>query len=115
VTSQRRPYGRLHAERKELELAIRAAESIACVRIDNPGPADAITISELAGALDVRPSTLRHWDAERRVVPHRTTNPARIYSPRDLCDARIVHQLRAAGYRIGPLRVLTPELRQSRR
>jgi hypothetical protein len=30
-------------------------------------------------------------------------------------DARIVHQLRLAGYRIGPLRALLPELRGARR
>jgi DNA-binding transcriptional MerR regulator len=39
----------------------------------------------------------------------------RTYSPNDVRDARIVHQLRMAGYRIGPLKVLMPQLRQSRR
>jgi DNA-binding transcriptional MerR regulator len=108
-------HARLHAERRELALAKKAAEAIAAERIENPRPADSMSISELAGALDVRPSTLRHWDAEGLVVPHRTTNRTRIYSPSDVRDARIVHQLRVAGYRIGPLKVLMPQLRQSRR
>jgi DNA-binding transcriptional MerR regulator len=108
-------HARLHAERGELALAKRAAEAIAAERIEYPRPADSMSISELAGALDVRPSTLRHWDAEGLLVPHRATNRTRTYSPSDVRDARIVHQLRAAGYRIGPLKVLMPQLRQSRR
>ncbi len=76
---------------------------------------DSMTISELAGALGVRPSTLRHWDAEGLVVPDRTSTRARTYSPSDVRDARIVHQLRMAGYRIGTLQALMPQLRRARR
>ncbi|MER6983365.1 hypothetical protein [Streptomyces carpinensis] len=32
-----------------------------------------------------------------------------------MCDARIVHQLRRAGYRIASLRALVPQLRRARR
>jgi DNA-binding transcriptional MerR regulator len=74
-----------------------------------------MSISELAGALGVRTSTLRHWDAEGLVVPARTSAAARTYSPSDVRDARVVHQLRRAGYRIGPLRALMPQLRRARR
>ena len=73
-------------------------------------------ISELAGALGVRTSTLRHWDAEGLVVPSRVPGGrARTYSPGDVRDARIVSQLRRAGYRIESLRALLPELRRARR
>jgi DNA-binding transcriptional MerR regulator len=75
-----------------------------------------MTISELADALGVRPSTLRHWDAEGLVVPHRRSRrEARTYSPTDVRDARIVHQLRLAGYGIATLRALMPRLRRARR
>jgi hypothetical protein len=68
--------------------------------------------SELADVLGVQPSTLRHWDAEGLVVPDRTASRSeRTYSPSDVRDARIVHQLRMAGYRIGPLKDLMPQLR----
>lgn len=76
-------HARLHAERQELALAKQAAEAISAERIENPRSADSMSISELAGALDVRPSTLRHWQAEGLIVPagaptgcvptHRTT------------------------------------------
>ncbi|MFE7711419.1 MerR family transcriptional regulator [Streptomyces sp. NPDC057486] len=60
-----------------------------------------MSVSELAAALGVRPSTLRHWDAEGLVVPDRVpSRGTRRYSPAQARDARIVHQLRSAGYRM---------------
>jgi DNA-binding transcriptional MerR regulator len=64
----------------------------------------------------VRPSTLRHWDAEGLAVPRRASpRGPRRYFPDDVRDARIVHQLRMAGYRIAPLQALMPELRRTNR
>ena len=75
-----------------------------------------MSVSELAAALGVRPSALRHWDAEGVVVPDRDPERGtRRYTPAQVRDARIVHQLRKAGYRIAPLRALMPELRRARR
>ena len=108
-------HAQLHTERRQVALAQEAAGAIAAEPIEDPRPADAMSISELAGALGVRTSTLRHWDAEGLVVPARTSAAARTYSPSDVRDARIVHQLPRAGYRIGPLRALMPQLRRARR
>ncbi len=105
----------LDTERRDLALARAAAAAITAEPIGDVRPADAMGVSELAAALGVRPSTLRHWDAEGLVVPRRAAGEARRYSPADVRDARIVHQLRLAGYRIGPLRALLPELRGARR
>jgi len=109
-------HSRLDAERRELKLAKAAADAFAAEPLENARPSDSLSISELAVALGVRPSTLRHWDAEGLVVPRRSsTREARRYSPDEVRDARIVHQLRMAGYRIGPLRAVMPELRGSQR
>ncbi|WP_232383450.1 MerR family transcriptional regulator [Actinomadura violacea] len=109
-------HARLAAERRDLALARRAAEAIGAEPIEDVRPSDAMTVSELAAALGVRPSTLRHWDAEGLVVPGRTgPRGARRYAPADVRDARIVHQLRLAGHRIAPLRALMPDLRSTRR
>lgn len=109
-------HARLDTERRELKLAKEAAEAIAAEPIEDIRPSDSMGISELAVALGVRPSTLRHWDAEGIVVPRRaSTRGTRRYSPDDVRDARIVHQLRMAGYRIAPLRALMPELRRAHR
>ncbi|MEU4832149.1 MerR family transcriptional regulator [Streptosporangium sp. NPDC023615] len=109
-------HARLDTERRDVGLARRAAATIAEEPIADVRPSDAMGVSELAAALGVRPSTLRHWDAEGLVVPRRTSpGGPRRYLPDDVRDARIVHQLRRAGHRVAPLRALMPELRGARR
>lgn len=109
-------HARLDTERRELTLAKEAAATISAEPIDDVRPSDAMSVSELAAALGVRPSTLRHWDAEGVVVPRRAApRGPRRYFPDDVRDARIVHQLRMAGYRIAPIQALMPELRRTRR
>ncbi|WP_280245853.1 MerR family transcriptional regulator [Nocardia abscessus] len=109
-------HARLHRERADLELAQRAAAAISAEPIADVRPSDAMSVSELAAALGVRPSTLRHWDAERLVVPDRVSaQGTRRYSPAQVRDARIVHQLRRAGYRVDLLRRLLPGLPRDER
>lgn len=100
----------LHQERREIGLARFAVESISAEPLRDIDPADSMSVGELALALGVRPSTLRHWEAEQLLSPGRSSNSARIYSPVDVRDARLIHQLRQAGHRISPLRDLLPTL-----
>lgn len=106
-------HARLDRERRELGLARAAAEAISGEPIDDVRPSDSMSIAELSAALGVRASTLRHWDAEGLVVPRRASvrEPPRC-PPDRVRDARIVHQPRLAGYRIGPLKALMPRLRE---
>lgn len=106
-------HARLHQERHELALARSAVQAIGAEPMADIQDDDAMSVGELAVALGIRPSTLRHWEAEGLLSPSRTPHRARRYRPTDVRDARLVHQLRAAGYRIGPLRDLLPTLRQS--
>ncbi len=107
-------HARLHTERQELALAMRAAEAIAAEPVGQVRPSDSMSISELAGALGLRPSTLRHWESEGLIAPGRSSAQAtRTYAPGDVRDARIVHQLRQAGYRIPALQALMPQLRHA--
>ncbi|TQM28568.1 MerR family transcriptional regulator [Nocardia bhagyanarayanae] len=109
-------HARLATERRDLDSAKRAAAAITVEPVDDVRPSDSMTVAELAGALGVRTSTLRHWEAEGLLLPRRDTpRGAREYTPSDVRDARIVHQLRMAGYRIDPLRALMPELRRANR
>ncbi|WP_038511065.1 MerR family transcriptional regulator [Amycolatopsis japonica] len=105
----------LDAERADLQDAREAVRVISREPIEDVRGSDSMSVSELASALGVRPSTLRHWDTERLVVPGRDQRGTRRYTPSQVRDARIVHQLRLAGYRVAPLRALMPELRRSRR
>ncbi|WP_280336786.1 MerR family transcriptional regulator [Nocardia wallacei] len=106
-------HARLDRERHDLALATAAVRAIAAEPLADPRPSDAMTISELADALGVRPSTLRHWESAGLVTPGRYPTHARRYAPDDVRDVRIVHQLRLAGYRIPALRDLLPRLRDT--
>lgn len=107
-------HARLATERSDLHHAIAAAEAISAEPLAEVRAADAMHIAELATALGVRTSTLRHWDAEGLVIPDRSRHRGeRRYTPTQVRDARIVHQLRRAGYRIPPLRALMPQLRHA--
>ncbi|WP_410664942.1 MerR family transcriptional regulator [Amycolatopsis sp. lyj-84] len=108
-------HARLDAERADLREATEAVRVISREPIEDVRGSDSMGVSELASALGLRPSTLRHWDAERLVVPGRDQRGTRRYTPSQVRNARIVHQLRLAGYRVAPLRALMPELRRSRR
>ncbi|PRY30538.1 DNA-binding transcriptional MerR regulator [Pseudosporangium ferrugineum] len=109
-------HARLHAERRDVELAGDAVAAISAETLGDVRPGDAMTISELAAALAVPTSTLRYWDRQGLLTPARAGGGhARVYAPADVRDARIVHQLRLAGYRIPPLQALLPALRQHAR
>ncbi|MEV6554808.1 MerR family transcriptional regulator [Nocardia sp. NPDC051756] len=110
-------HARLHTERIELGHAEQAAASISLEPIDDVHSSDAMSIAQLADALGIRTSTLRHWDAEGLVIPDRnhTRQGARHYTPNQVRDARIVHQLRKAGYPIAHLRAVMPDLRSVHR
>lgn len=109
-------HARLHREREDLALAKEAAAAISAEQLDDAQPDDAMTVSELAEAIGVRASTLRYWDAEGLVVPGRASpRRNRRYSPAQVRDARIVHQLRRAGYRVPALRVVMRNLPRHRR
>jgi DNA-binding transcriptional MerR regulator len=109
-------HARLHVERRDLRLARQAAAAIAGEPVDDARPSDSMSISELASALGLRASALRHWEAEGLIISSRSTaHGMRTYAPSAVRDARIVHQLRQAGYRIPQLQALMPQLRHARR
>lgn len=104
---------RLARQRDEVLSAQRALAAIRAEGAD-PRMADgpAMTIAELADALGVRASTLRHWDAEGLVVPERVTSRgARRYGPSHVREARIVAALRASGYGVAAIRAVMTGLR----
>ncbi|WP_127792645.1 MerR family transcriptional regulator [Agromyces sp. LHK192] len=73
---------------------------------------DAMSIGELAGALGVRTSALRHWEREGLVSPGRTTaTRARRYDARAIAEARIVAALREGGYGLPPIARVLDDLR----
>jgi DNA-binding transcriptional MerR regulator len=104
---------RLARERDEV---LRAQQALRAIRAEPTAPgtereSDAMTITELAGALRVRPSTLRFWEEEGLVHPERVTSlRARRYGLSAIRSARIVAALRSAGYGIPAVREIMDSL-----
>ncbi|MRG59529.1 MerR family transcriptional regulator [Agromyces sp. CFH 90414] len=95
----------LHASIARERANVRAARSgLDVVLAETEAPfddRDAMTVGELAQALGVRASALRHWEQEGLVHPDRTRpSRARRYDARAIAEARIVAALRAGGYGI---------------
>ncbi|MFF5183293.1 MerR family transcriptional regulator [Streptomyces sp. NPDC000345] len=103
---------------REREEALRAQQALCAIRAEAGTRAfehegDAMTITELAAALEVRPSTLRFWEQEGLVTPERVTSlRARRYGVAAVGAARIVAALRGAGYGIPAVREIMGSLRR---
>lgn len=98
----------LHAQlATERTQTLQALDALATIRAEAaaPSPGSRLTITELADALGVRTSTLRHWEAEGLLTPERVGSVrARVYDVPTVAAARVVAALRAAGYGIPALR-----------
>lgn len=74
---------------------------------------DAMTIGELAEALGVRSSALRHWENEGLVTPERISpSRTRRYNAQAITEARIVAALRSGGHRIPPISRILEQVRE---
>ncbi|WP_435748362.1 MerR family transcriptional regulator [Microbacterium sp. PMB16] len=106
----------LHAslaqERRRVTEALRGLEVAVEESADVFRDEDAMTIGELAQALGVRASALRHWEREGLIHPLRTEAPvARSYGARAVTEARIVAALRSGGYGIPSISGILDQLR----
>jgi DNA-binding transcriptional MerR regulator len=103
---------------REREEALRAQQALCVIRAeadtdttDFEQDSDVMTITELAAALGVRPSTLRFWEQEGLVSPERVTSlRARRYGGSAIGAARIVVALRGTGYGIPAVREIMASL-----
>lgn len=100
----------LHARRLALAAAVAAAGQVAAEPVDDALPSDAMGTAELARALGVPASTLRHWDAEGLVEPDRGPRGVRTWTPAQVRTVRVVHQLRLAGHPVPAVRAVVPHL-----
>jgi DNA-binding transcriptional MerR regulator len=69
-------------------------------------------VGPLARQLGIRPATLRKWEKAGLLHPQR--DPAtgyRVYTPADVRDAQLAHQLRRGGYPLPQISVLLAQVR----
>ena len=104
-------HAHLAEERSRVREALRALD-VAMVEADDVfAEEDAMSIGELAQALGVRPSALRHWEGEGLVHPLRAGASTRTYGAAAITEARIVAALRGGGYRIPAIALLLDQVR----
>lgn len=99
-------------ERSRVREALRGLDVALAEADDDFDDADAMTIGELAQALGIRPSALRHWEREELVHPLRGTASTRSYGSAAITEARIVAALRAGGYGIPAISRILGHVRQ---
>ncbi|WP_125775584.1 MerR family transcriptional regulator [Antribacter gilvus] len=94
---------------RERDEALRAQAALSAIEAE--AGTDSMTITQLAAALGVRPSTLRFWEQEGLVVPERVTSlRARRYGQAAIREARVVAALRSSGYGIPAVREVVATL-----
>lgn len=93
--------GSLHTDlARDRERTLLALDAVGAIREEPRDDADPddMTITQLADALGVRPSTLRYWELEGLVRPERRGRlRARSYPAETVREARIVSVLRTSG------------------
>ncbi|MEU4014350.1 MerR family transcriptional regulator [Microbacterium sp. NPDC028030] len=104
-------HAEIAAERSRVTEALRGLDVALDEADDAFDEGDAMTIGELAQALGVRPSALRHWEREGVVHPLRSVSSVRSYGSAAITEARIVAALRAGGYTIPAVSRILVEVR----
>lgn len=101
-------HAQLREDRRTLQAVSVALRDLLPVR---PERADTF-IGPLARRLGLRPATLRKWERAGLVNPRRDPHTGyRVYSPADVRDVLLIHQLRRGGY---PLVHIAPLIAQVR-
>lgn len=103
-----------HAQLLDDRRTLRAVE--AALRDLSPIPHERgdTFVGPLARRLGIRPATLRKWERAGLVQPRRDRQTGyRVYSPADVRDAQLVHQLRRGGYRLEQIAPLIVQVRSA--
>jgi DNA-binding transcriptional MerR regulator len=102
----------LLGDRQTLTAVEKALRDLASSELEVPSRREAIFIGQLARQLGIGPATLRKWEKAGLIEPRRDPETGyRVYSPADVRDARLAHQLRRGGYL---LRQISPLIEQVR-
>jgi DNA-binding transcriptional MerR regulator len=95
----------------EVEAALR---DLASPEPEPPSRRGTIFIGGLARHLGIGPATLRKWERAGLLRPRRDPETGyRVYSPADVRDARLAHQLRRGGYLLRQISPLVEQVRNA--
>jgi DNA-binding transcriptional MerR regulator len=107
-------HAQLLRDRETLAAVEKALRDLASPEPEAPSRGGSIFIGPLARELGVVPATLRKWERAGLIEPGRDPETGyRVYSPADVRDARLAHQLRRGGYLLRQIAPLIERVRQA--
>ncbi|MFC6014638.1 TioE family transcriptional regulator [Plantactinospora solaniradicis] len=105
-------HAQLLQDRHTLLAVETALRDLTTEELPAPAQGGVTFVGPLARRLGIRPATLRKWERAGLVNPHRDPKTGyRVYTPGDVRDVQLTHQLRRGGYL---LRQIAPLLEQVR-
>ncbi|MFK3677444.1 MerR family transcriptional regulator [Microbacterium sp. NPDC090218] len=104
-------HAELAEERSRVREALRGLDVAMDEADDDFDEDDAMAIGELAQALGIRTSALRHWEREGLVHPLRGATSTRSYGSTAITEARVVAALRSGGYGIPAISRILEQVR----
>lgn len=107
-------HAQLLQDRKILAAVDTALRDLASSEPQAPTERGAIFIGGLARQLGIVPATLRKWEKAGLVEPRRDPETSyRVYTPADVRDAHLAHQLRRGGYLLRQIAPLIAQVRDA--
>ena len=101
-------------DRETLAAVDAALRDLASSEPEVPSRRKDVFIGRLARELGVGPATLRKWERAGLIGPRRDPETGyRVYSPVDVRDARLAHQLRRGGYLLRQIAPLIEQVRHA--
>ncbi|GAA1954054.1 TioE family transcriptional regulator [Catenulispora subtropica] len=107
-------HAQLLADRRTLQSVEAALRDLAPTLPEPPGDGRDTFVGPLARRLGIRPATLRKWERAGLVHPHRDPHTGyRVYTPADVRDTQLVHQLRRGGYLLEQIAPVIAQVRSA--
>jgi DNA-binding transcriptional MerR regulator len=105
-------HAQLLEDRQTLSAVEKALQDLARPAPPDPPQSASTFVGPLARQLRIRPATLRKWERAGLVHPQRDPKTGyRVYTPADVRDARLAHQLRRGGYLLNQIAPLLAQVR----
>ncbi|MEU7001254.1 TioE family transcriptional regulator [Nonomuraea sp. NPDC046570] len=105
-------HAQLLQDRQTLSAVAKALRDLVPSGPSTPPPSGVTFVGPLARQLGIRPATLRKWERAGLIHPQRDPKTGyRVYTPADVRDARLAHQLRRGGYLLNQISPLLAQVR----
>ncbi|MFG1878345.1 TioE family transcriptional regulator [Sphaerisporangium sp. NPDC049003] len=107
-------HAQLLKDRRTLAAVEKALRDLVPSGLPTPPESGMTFVGPLARQLGIRPATLRKWEKAGLIHPRRDTRTGyRVYTPADVRDVQLAHQLRRGGYLLNQISPLLAQVRSA--